>query len=139
MFKPETPEDRQYEQAMIDSIYARFVGHVKAGRKGKLKGKITEICDARAFTAQQALDYGLIDEIGFAEDAYAKAAKLASLQKPHIVKFQRRPSFFDLMGQDNQPPPSSRGNGGVNLSLHIDERAIEFFSGPKLMVLWQGQ
>src|SRR5262249_38491539 len=64
-----TAEDRAHLQGIVDALYGRFVDVVSAGRPKLDPARVRELADGRLFTAPQALDAGLIDAIGYIEDA----------------------------------------------------------------------
>ena len=57
----------QIYQVLVDEIHDRFVEHIISGRNMSWRD-VEEIADGRIFSASQALDYGLIDEISSFED-----------------------------------------------------------------------
>ena len=64
-----TGEQEEIFQALVDEAYEQFVGIVAEGRNMKVS-KVKKLADGRIYTAKQALENGLIDEIGtFAEAA----------------------------------------------------------------------
>lgn len=78
-----TPEERAEErkllQDLVDLSFQRFKEIVRSGRP-KLAGDekaLDKVATGQIFTAQQALDLGLIDQIGFLEEAIDRAAELA--------------------------------------------------------------
>jgi len=85
-----TPEEKAMLQESIDDAYAQFFDAVRQGRRmdpEKLKG----LADGRVFTGRQALQAGLVDEMGDQEDAIQTAIKLAKLPaKPYIVADDRK-------------------------------------------------
>lgn len=60
---------------------------------------LEEIADGRIYSAQQAKDLGLIDEIGFTDDAVRKTIELAGLQEcnVHVVRYKSTSSFLEMM------------------------------------------
>lgn len=62
--------EEQYEilQGLVDEAYDQFVEIVSVGRKMDEK-KVRELADGRIYSAKQALEHGLIDEIALYEDA----------------------------------------------------------------------
>ena len=68
-------------QASIDDAYAQFVDAVTQGR-GLARDKVTALADGRIFTGRQAMQAGLVDEMGDYQDALEVATKLAHLA-PH--------------------------------------------------------
>ena len=65
-------------QSGVDNIYTRFLALVAAGRDST-PDEIHEIAQGRVWTGTQALDNGLIDEIGDLKDAVEVAAMLAGI------------------------------------------------------------
>jgi len=77
---PFTPEQRTQIEAWMGETYAAFTQHVQEGRGEKLKKPLEEMAGGRVYTGAQALELGLIDQIGGLADAIAKAAELADMQ-----------------------------------------------------------
>jgi len=81
-----TAEEREILQSIIDDLYERFLTVVYRGRKGKIEMKrLRELADGRVFTARQALDLGLIDRVGYMEDAVGAAKGLAGIKEARLV------------------------------------------------------
>lgn len=77
---PFTPEQRTQMEAWMGDTYAAFTKHVQEGRGEKLAKPLEEMAGGRVYTGAQALELGLVDEIGGLADAVAKAAELADLR-----------------------------------------------------------
>ena len=87
-FREMTEEDRKLFQVIIDEYYEGFLEVVARGRKGKLPAAdLRTIADGRVYTAPQALKLGLIDAIGYFDDAFGKAKDLASLKSAKLVSY----------------------------------------------------
>jgi protease-4 len=122
MFKEMKPEERQLWQDMVNHAFDQFLGIVEDGRpqlKGKLREDIPEEtkdvtvteedgkektvhctrkrADGGIFTADKAKAYGLVDQIGYLEDAVAEAAKRANLKDYRAVKYERPPTLMDVL------------------------------------------
>ena len=54
-------------QSQVDECYEKFVNIVAEGR-GMSEDQVRKLADGRTYTAQQALDHGLIDEIALYDD-----------------------------------------------------------------------
>jgi len=50
---------------------------------------VRQLADGRIYTSQEAKDAGLIDDIGYLEDALMQARKLANLERAKIVTYLR--------------------------------------------------
>lgn len=100
MTKPLSPEDREILQAYIGDSFARFKEIVKDGRPQfkKDEAALNELATGEIFTASQAKKSGLVDEIGFIEEAIARVNELAGLDKDsvRVVRFEQPMSLFSI-------------------------------------------
>jgi len=98
-FRPVSPEEKKIFQAMIDSLYGRFVGVVADERK-MTPERVRQLADGRIYTSQEAKNAGLIDDIGYLDDAFAQARKLANLERATVVTYLRpgeyRPNIYSM-------------------------------------------
>jgi protease-4 len=95
-FRPTTEEEKALFQGIIDDMAARFYSLVQAHRH-LTPANLETVKTARVFTARQALSIGLVDQIGYVQDAFAKARSLARLDPDCKVVTYRR----DLYPDDN--------------------------------------
>lgn len=65
-----TKEQKEILQSMVDEAYDQFVSCVAEGRDME-ESKVRKLADGRLYTATQAKENGLIDEMGSQEDAVA--------------------------------------------------------------------
>jgi protease-4 len=87
-FRPVSDEERKIFQGMIDSMYGRFVSVVAEGRK-MAPERVRQLADGRIYTSREAKDAGLIDSLGYLEDAFKQAKTLANLDQATIVTYLR--------------------------------------------------
>ena len=96
-YREMTEEERQYWQAIIDEAYSGFVAIVAEGRNLPVE-QVLPLADGRVYTGRQALEAGLIDALGYEEDALAKAAALGGITgEPRIIEYTPEPRLFDLL------------------------------------------
>ena len=69
-----TDEQMAIYQAQVDEYYNKFVSIVAEGR-GMSEEAVRELADGRTYTADQAIDNGLIDTISSFEDMQAAMSK----------------------------------------------------------------
>ena len=132
MFQPENAKETEYLQGLVNSMYAQFKGIVSKGRSGKLKGNIDDICNGQVYLGPEAEKNGLIDKIGYREDALAEARKLINAKNPTIVKLQRRPlGVLDMLVGARM----ESGRGGIN--VNIDAGLLREAETPRFMYLWK--
>lgn len=96
--RPLTESERQYFQSLIDSMLDQFVSAVAIGRNMK-EEDVRKLADGRVFTGLQALENGLIDDLGTCQDAIDAAAHMAGISvEPGIVRPAGRSlSLLDLL------------------------------------------
>lgn len=106
--------ERAAMQGYMDEVYEVFKGHVTAVRGDRLEKPIDELAGGRVYTGQQALELGLVDQLGGLEDAITYAAEQAELKAGYDVRVVPRPKNFmeALMGDLNAPK-----DDGKHLSL----------------------
>jgi protease IV len=99
--RPWTEQDRQVVQVLLDSAYNRFVEVVAQGRSAVLtEQQVRELATGRIFTAKEAHEAKLVDEIGYLDDAINRAAQLAGLpagEKPRVTIFGKHRSILDTL------------------------------------------
>ncbi|MGM0124067.1 signal peptide peptidase SppA, 36K type [Enterococcus sp. AZ194] len=91
--RPETKEEKEVLQDYIDSAYDRFVTIVSEGRNIS-KDEVKRIADGRIYDGQQALSVGLVDEIGFPDDALQALRKDYGLENAQYVQYSTESSGF---------------------------------------------
>lgn len=75
------PYEREELEKVIQNTYAMFVQDVATGRHLDLN-RSSEYADAHIFTAQQALEVGLIDSVGIRKEAQARLIELSHVSEP---------------------------------------------------------
>lgn len=80
--RPLTQEEIDYFQAQVDQINKSFIESVAQGRHMEVSA-VEKLATGLSFTGSDALENGLIDEIGTYKDALNKAAQLAGLRSYH--------------------------------------------------------
>ncbi len=90
-------EEKEILQNVLDNVHEQFIIAVAEGRNMDVS-EIRKIADGRIFTGQQAIDVGLVDELGNIEDAISVTADLAGIEgEPKVVEEKEKRSFFDLL------------------------------------------
>jgi len=96
------PEHRAIIQSYVDESFSRFKDIVKSGRPifRKDSEALDQLATGEIFSADQALKHGLVDKIGFIEEAIDRALELAKLQKSdvRVVKFKKPASLLGSLG-----------------------------------------
>ncbi len=104
VFRKMSNQEKEMLQKIINNAYEQFIHAIAEGRKMDIN-KVRSLADGRIFTGEQALDVGLIDEIGNSENAIKIAAELAGIKKkPRIINGGFSFSgIFEIMGNSKYP------------------------------------
>jgi protease-4 len=97
------------------------------------------IANGKVYTAAEAEKMGLIDGLGYKPDAYASAATLAGLSKPHVVRYEQIPSLMSLFGASSSLGGASKAVNINGVNLNFDGKLLDQFATPRAMYLWKGQ
>lgn len=106
--------DRDKVKMLLNHYYDAFVDRVAAGRAGKVnQTDLPTVCNGDIFTGEQALANGLVDELGYLEDAIELARSSASLPADGGVVEIAKPKTFweELTGE------AAFGIGSVDVSV----------------------
>lgn len=97
-------ENRQILQNYVDEAFGRFTDIVKKGRPQFEEDEeaLTALATGEIFSANQALALGLVDKIGFIEDAIQRAVSLANLNTENVRVVEYNPPV-SLLGSLGAP------------------------------------
>jgi protease-4 len=87
-------EQRKHLKGWMDEVYDTFKKHVTDVRGNRLKKPLDEIAGGRVYTGRQALELGLVDQIGTMNDAVQHVAKKANLADGYAVRVIPEPKNF---------------------------------------------
>ncbi len=99
LMRPFDTAELAYMQASVEDIYELFVNLVATSR-GLPVERVDEIAQGRVWAATDALEIGLVDEIGSLQDAISYAAALADLPASDdyaVASYPAVPSFFEQL------------------------------------------
>jgi protease-4 len=144
------PDERQRAAllGLLDSVQKRFEQVVREGRGERLKTRqdtytvtVGEGLDAQliqrtdtvplngqVFTPPEAMELGLIDAIGFEDDAIDRAGKLAELTKPKVMLYEPHKGFLTRLLED-------RGPTGVTIGPEL----LDDLQTPRVLLMWKAE
>jgi len=116
----EEAEERKLLQEMVDHMFDRFKRIVRSGRPKLAKDDeaLDKVTTGRIFIGEQAEELGLVDKIGFVEDAVERAVELAGLKhdEVRVVRYKQTPNFMEALSSST----SARGLQGLGLQELLD-------------------
>jgi len=131
-FRKQTKEEESLIQDIIDNMDQRFIGLVKKHRKLTPSAE-QEVATARVFVADEALKLGLVDSIGYINDALEKVKKIAELPKDAQLVVYRRTYYPD----DNMYNTALNNHFGGKISI-VDLGPMNALTnmGPGFYYIW---
>ena len=94
-WRPESEPEAAKEQQLVDDIYGVFVARVAGARKLGAD-KVRELATGEVWLGSQAVELGLVDEIGDLEHAVEIAAQMAGIPARSSVAHLPRPMLSRL-------------------------------------------
>lgn len=92
-----TPEEKAYVEGMVQQVYGRFLDIV-ANARNLPAGELREgLADGRILTGRDAKEAGLVDQLGYMEDAFDKARELANAPKAGVIRYEPQVNFRRIL------------------------------------------
>lgn len=107
-----TPAEREYIQGLVMQTYDRFVGVVADARQMARDELVNGVADGRIVSGTDALESGLIDGLGYIEDAYRKAMEIGGVEDADVVRYTVPMNFGNIL--------RLLGEGGGDERVEID-------------------
>ncbi len=133
-FRKPTPAEREIIQGVINDLYRRFAGLVQKRRPQITPGEIAWVTDGRVFSAAQALDLGLVDDIGYVDTAIADARAAAGVERARVIMYHRPDEYRDK-GYSGRGPGRVSAADGTAGRFELTVR-VPPLGGPRFMYLW---
>jgi protease-4 len=128
MFSQMTDEQKAYlNSKLIGPAYERFLKLVSEGRKNSLTPEQARtLADGSIYNADEALQNGLIDDIGYFDDVVTATEELAGISNAKVVEYERPLSWLSALGAQSKLPI-------------LNTNALEKLTTPQLLYLWDGR
>ncbi|MBQ3833747.1 MAG: signal peptide peptidase SppA [Bacteroidales bacterium] len=105
--RPVSEMEYNYVQQSIEDFYDTFLTRVFDGRKGKgaeghvlsEKALVDSIGQGRVWAGADAIEIGLVDELGSLNDAVKKAVELANIPDYKIVEYPAKKEWFEELAE----------------------------------------
>jgi protease-4 len=130
-FRTMTAEEKLIFQGVIDSFYDRFLAVVQEGRPRLSADQIKKLADGRIYSGEQAKAAGLVDEVGYLDEAIDLAKKNAGLTEARIVTYRRHGEY-----QNNIYSRLFGTSSGLSSLASMDLLSIVRGGSPQFMYLW---
>jgi protease-4 len=115
-FRETTDAEEKIFQSLTDSLGKRFIDLVVMHRQISPEA-IKDVASARIYLADEALTLGLIDEIGYIDDAISRTKEIADLDENSKVVVYRRVEYPDDNLYNTQARAGSMNSPLIDLGL----------------------
>ena len=133
--KPLSSESRSVIQGVIDNMYERFLTVIVENRKNLSADQIRKLADGRIYTASQALESGLVDQIGYLQEAIQVAQSKAGISEAKVILYHRgegtKNNIYSQVLQQKTPFSS----WGINPKQLLPKQLLRGGS-PQFLYLW---
>jgi protease-4 len=130
-YRAMTPDEKKYFQSMVDVFYEKFLQVVYRNRKNLLTmEKIKELADGRVYIGSQALEFNLVDKLGYFESAFQKTLSLAGIQDASVIAY----SYYPLK-KTNIYAGNESGENPLKLEIKGLNRMLTTLN-PGIYYLW---
>jgi protease-4 len=127
--RPMTEEERGILQGMVNSFYDQFVQVVVKGRDLP-EERVRALADGRVYTGLDAQKLGLVDEVGYLEDAIAAAMQLACIKDAALITYNRGGGYCGSIYAGMPKIPSE-------INIKLDVPGLKGDAGAAFMYLWE--
>jgi protease-4 len=133
--RPKTPEELAVLQRMVDWIYSEFIGKVSEAR-GLAPERVEEIAQGRVWSGSEALNIGLVDELGGLDAAIRFAAQKAGLGSNYrLVEYPRQKELLEAIQEflEHAAPRYAHSTGlSSKIAARIEEelKVLRAFNDP---------
>jgi protease-4 len=128
--RPMTDEERGILQHMITGFYDQFVQVVVKGRPELTEERVRALADGRVYTGVEAKKLGLVDEIGYLDDAIQAAIDMACIRDAKVVAYDKCDGYRGSIYAAMPRIPSE-----INVKLDIP--GLGSTPGAAFMYLWE--
>ncbi len=138
-YKEMSESDRELYQNIVDDMYGKFVEIVASNRKDIDEEKLRGLADGRVYTANQALEAGLIDGIAYLDEVVERVESDLNLGTAEVViiKATSRERTTTLYAENGRETAAKSGAGATQVNLlHVDLNAWSMPSSEVFNYLW---
>jgi protease-4 len=127
--RPMTEQERAILQGMVDSFYSQFVHVVMEGRHMP-EDQVRGLADGRVYAGVDAKKLGLVDEVGYLEDAIRTAMDMAGIKDATIIGYDRGDGYRGSIYSALPRIPNE-------IKVKLDIPGLSGRGGAAFMYLWE--
>jgi len=127
--RPMLDVEKEKVLAIVQEMYDRFVEVVHMGRPDMTVEQVRALATGEIYSGSQALNNGLVDQVGSLQDAYDEIADMLGEESFRVIEHRRIPGVFDALFAAEAEVPAM--DAAVAQLLRSS-------TGPRFLYYWQG-
>lgn len=138
-YRPLTEEEREFWESQIDVVLENFI-EVVANRTGSTltTGDVSELATGRVWIGEEALNLGLVDALGYEEDALDRAADLAGMNGYRVQEYPFDFNFFNFFNAPGFEANLEELTPQQVFALPTTNDLLDSLQQPPLQYRWMG-
>jgi protease IV len=124
-----TDDERAILQGLVNSFYGRFVQIVSTGRHIE-EERVRQLADGRVFAGTEAKELGLVDQIGYLDDALCCAKSMAHIHDATVISYNEGGGYRGSIYAGMPKIPS-------NINLHLDVPGLSHGHAAAFAYVWE--
>lgn len=131
MTKPLTKDEEAYFKSILNDAFDTFKDRIAKGRPKLTPQQIEAAANGKIFTGKQALAMGLVDKLGYLDDAINAAASRAGLSKPQAVRVERELGLLEQLAGNRA---ESQGKAAAAITVNgvsVSSSLLDRYASPR--------
>ncbi|MDG2126566.1 MAG: signal peptide peptidase SppA [Fuerstiella sp.] len=96
-FRDLSDEEREVWAAILKDSFDRFIGVIEQNRPALDDEHVRDLATGQIYTTNQAIENGLVDEVGYEEEALAALAQSLGLSEYEVIEYSSTPTLLDVI------------------------------------------
>lgn len=106
-FRPMTDDERKLWDRIIDNSFQKFITVIDDNREALDRDAVKTLATGQIYTADDAKENKLIDEIGFEEDSIAALKEKINLKEARVVTYETPTPLMELLTSNSKAQAAS--------------------------------
>lgn len=107
-FRPLSENERKVWENVLNQAFEQFVEVIDTNRDGLTTDQVKALATGQIYTAKDALANGLVDALGYEEDALQALQEKLGLTNVRVVTYEHPTTVLDLLLSSAQARPTAR-------------------------------
>jgi protease-4 len=96
-FRDLSDQEQEVWAAILKDSFDRFVGVIEQNRSTLDDEQVRQLATGQIYTTSQAIEHGLVDEVGYEEEALEALAQSLGLSEYEVIEYSSTPTLLDVI------------------------------------------